>query len=52
MKNTVFWDVMPCGFCENRRFGRAYRLRHQGGKLVFLRCGLELLVTANVVLAR
>jgi hypothetical protein len=21
MKNTVFLDVMPCGFCKNRRFG-------------------------------
>jgi hypothetical protein len=22
MKNGVFWDVTPCGSCENRRFGR------------------------------
>jgi hypothetical protein len=21
MKNGVFWDVTPCGFCMNRRFG-------------------------------
>jgi hypothetical protein len=21
MKNGVFWDVTPCGFCNNRRFG-------------------------------
>jgi hypothetical protein len=21
LKNGVFWDVMPCGFCKNRRFG-------------------------------
>jgi hypothetical protein len=21
MKNGVFWDVMPCGSCKNRRFG-------------------------------
>jgi hypothetical protein len=21
MKNGVFWDVMPCGVCKNRRFG-------------------------------
>jgi 7-cyano-7-deazaguanine synthase in queuosine biosynthesis len=20
-KNGVFWDVKPCGSCENRRFG-------------------------------
>jgi hypothetical protein len=22
MKNSVFWDVTPCGSCKNRRFGR------------------------------
>jgi hypothetical protein len=21
MKHAVFWDVMPCGSCKNRRFG-------------------------------
>jgi hypothetical protein len=21
IKNGVFWDVMPCGSCKNRRFG-------------------------------
>jgi hypothetical protein len=21
MKNSVFWDVTPCGSCKNRRFG-------------------------------
>jgi hypothetical protein len=21
MKNGVFWDVMSCGSCKNRRFG-------------------------------
>jgi hypothetical protein len=21
VKNRVFWDVTPCGSCENRRFG-------------------------------
>jgi hypothetical protein len=20
MKNAVFWEVMPCGSCKNRRF--------------------------------
>jgi hypothetical protein len=29
MKYDVFWDVMPCGLCKNRRFGRAYGLHHQ-----------------------
>jgi hypothetical protein len=32
MKNVVFWDVMPCGSCKNRRFGGTYRLRYQGDK--------------------
>jgi hypothetical protein len=21
MKNGVFWDATPCGYCKNRRFG-------------------------------
>jgi hypothetical protein len=21
MKNGVFWDITPCGYCKNRRFG-------------------------------
>jgi hypothetical protein len=29
MKIAVFWDMMPCGSCENRRFGGTYRLHHQ-----------------------
>jgi hypothetical protein len=32
MKNGVFWVVMPCGSCKNRRFGRTWRLLHQGDK--------------------
>jgi hypothetical protein len=32
MKNSVFWDVTPRGFCKNRRFGGTYRLHHQGAK--------------------
>jgi hypothetical protein len=35
MKNAPAWDIMPCGFCKNRRFG-GMTLR-------------RLLVTANVV---
>jgi hypothetical protein len=26
MKIAVFWDVAPCSFCVNRRFGGSYRL--------------------------
>jgi hypothetical protein len=25
MKNAVFWDVAPCRYCVNRRFGGMYR---------------------------
>jgi hypothetical protein len=28
MKNVIFWDAMPCGSCENRRFGRTCLLNH------------------------
>jgi hypothetical protein len=31
MKNTVFWDVTPCGSCKNPRFGGMYH-HHQGEK--------------------
>jgi hypothetical protein len=30
MKNAVFWDVAPCGFIINQRFGGTYRLHLQG----------------------
>jgi hypothetical protein len=33
MKNAVFWDVAPCRFCVNRRFGGKYRLHLQGRKI-------------------
>jgi hypothetical protein len=32
LKNGVFWDVTPCGFCKNRRFGGTWCLLHQGDK--------------------
>jgi hypothetical protein len=37
MKNSVFWDVAPCGSCKNHQY------------LVFLRSVRRLLVTASVV---
>jgi hypothetical protein len=33
MKNAVFWDVTPCIYCVNRRFGGTYRLHLQGRKI-------------------
>jgi hypothetical protein len=41
MKNVGFWDVTRCGSCKNRRFGGTYQVE-------YLRCGLLLVVTANV----
>jgi hypothetical protein len=49
VKNTVFWDVAPCGSSNNRRFQGTYSLRHQSGKNQRARNNVELLVTANVV---
>jgi hypothetical protein len=43
MKNGVFWDVMPSGYCKNRSFGGSYRL------IVFLRSARRLLFTTSVV---
>jgi hypothetical protein len=33
MKNAVFWDVVPCRSCVNRRFGGRYCLHFQGRKI-------------------
>jgi hypothetical protein len=30
MKKAVFWDVVPCRYCVNRRFGGTYLLHLQG----------------------
>jgi hypothetical protein len=46
MKNGVFWDVTPCGPCNNRRFGGTSRLLHQGDKN---RCVRRFQITASVV---
>jgi hypothetical protein len=32
-KNAVFWDVAPCEYRVNRRFGGTYRLHIQGRKV-------------------
>jgi hypothetical protein len=49
MKNAVFWDVKPCGYYKNRRFGGTYHFHHQGYKNSILRSVLRLLVTDNVL---
>jgi hypothetical protein len=51
-KNAVFWDVMPCGFCQNRRFGGTYCLYHKGDKnqqdILFLHSVQRLIVTVDI----
>jgi hypothetical protein len=32
MKNSVIWDVIPCGACKNRRFGGRHCLHYHGEK--------------------
>jgi heterodisulfide reductase subunit C len=64
MKNLVFWGMTPCGSCKNRcskerifSIIRATRIGEletilavtSNMQLVFLRCLLQLLVTANAV---
>jgi hypothetical protein len=48
MKNTVFWDVMPCGSYKNRRFIRV-TIGELGTTSVVTSNRHMLLVTANVV---
>jgi hypothetical protein len=65
VKNFVFWNITPCGFCKNRTFGGIYGRHHRGDmnrrarndvsssyqpkQLVFLYTVLRFLVTANVI---
>jgi hypothetical protein len=37
MKNAVFWDVTPCGYCKNRCLRRTYRFHRQGDKNLWTR---------------
>jgi hypothetical protein len=32
LKNAAFWNEMPRGSCNNRRFGGTYRLHYQSEK--------------------
>jgi hypothetical protein len=34
VKNAVFWDVAPCRYCVNRRFGGTYRLHLHGREIL------------------
>jgi hypothetical protein len=49
MENIIFWDVMPYGSCENRRFEGTYRLHHQSDKYFFEACvDCKLLLTSFI----
>jgi hypothetical protein len=43
MKNGVFWDVTPCGSCNNRRFGGNLRVLHpdEGGAKLLRNVGFK-----------
>jgi hypothetical protein len=49
MKNAIFWDVAPYGYCKNRRFGGNYRFHNQGDGNQQARRNVRLLITAVVV---
>jgi hypothetical protein len=34
MKNAVVWDVVPCRYCVNRRFGGIYHIHFQNRKIL------------------
>jgi NAD(P)-dependent dehydrogenase (short-subunit alcohol dehydrogenase family) len=44
--NAVFWDITPCGPCNNRLFGGTYRLHHRSDKN--RRVGTMLAVITNL----
>jgi hypothetical protein len=45
MKNAVFWDVTPCGYCKNRRFGGTYSLLNRETRIGGI--GTTLALTSN-----
>jgi hypothetical protein len=48
LENFVFFNVTPCGSCNNRRSRRTYRLHHQGENTVIFRSVLRLPVNGNI----
>jgi hypothetical protein len=54
IKNAIFWGVMPCRSCLNRRFGGKYRL-HLHGRIIRERgtgVGRWLQIPEDVILNR
>jgi hypothetical protein len=47
IKNFVLWDAMPCGSCENRLFGRTYRLHHHEERISELIMMMTLMMEAT-----
>jgi hypothetical protein len=52
MKNAVFWDVTPCRFCMNWRFGGTYRLQLQDRKIRERGTSLAAATCSRLFLAR
>jgi hypothetical protein len=52
IKNAVFWDVAPCRYCVNRRFGGTYRHHLQGIRNPRARNQREQIVAATLSLFR
>jgi hypothetical protein len=53
MKNAMFWDVTPCGSCENRRFGGTSNIGMKGiselGNTLAVTSMFYAFVSANIV---
>jgi hypothetical protein len=47
MTNVVFWDVKPCGFITNRRFGGTCRLNLKAEEIIRARKGVSLLSSTS-----
>jgi hypothetical protein len=41
MKKAVFWDVAPCRYGVNRRFGGTYRIHLQGRREIIRKSARE-----------
>jgi hypothetical protein len=49
MKNGILWDMTPCGYCKNRRFGRTYLLDHQTGRPVTANLSSSLIISTPMI---
>jgi hypothetical protein len=59
IEKAVFWDVAPCRYCVNRRYGGTYRLHLQGRRQEGIRertsvsrCNISVCCTCSCWFAR